>query len=202
MERVNIGTLGENEIQEAAKVVARAMGPTPFPMAMCQELNKSERVMETTVRVIFAHSPGQVLIAKKDRQVVGVLRMVKWPQCQMSSRQVRMLLPSMVRILKLGVIRAMRGRAVWAKYHPVKPHWHVDPLAVMPELQGQGVGSQLLERFCKIVDDAGESAYLETDRPENVRLYERFGFNVISEAPALGVHCYFMWRPSYNKDVE
>jgi ribosomal protein S18 acetylase RimI-like enzyme len=202
MEQVNIVTLGRDEIKEAIKVVASAMGPTPFPMAMYRELSKSERVMETNISSMFVHSPGQVLIAKKDRQVVGVLRMVEWPQCRMSFRRVRILLPSMIRILKLGVIRAMKGRAVWAKYHPAKPHWHVDPLAVMPEVQGKGVGSQLLERFCKIIDNAGEPAYLETDRPENVRLYERFGFNVISEAPALGVHCYFMWRPSSNKDVE
>jgi hypothetical protein len=35
---------------------------------------------------------------------------------------------------------------------------------------------------------------LETDKPENVRLYERFGFEVRCHAFVLGVQNWFMWR--------
>ena len=195
MEPVSVETLRKDEVQEAAKMVAHAMAPTPFPMAMCGGLEKSEPFMEASVRVTFEHFPGQVLVAKKDNMVVGVLRVVEWPECEVSPRQRRMLFPSMISILKFRILRPLRGRAVWSKHHPKKPHWHLDPLAVIPEMQGRGIGSQLLERFAVLVDKAGQPAFLETDRPENVRLYERFGFSVISEAPALGVHCYFMWRP-------
>lgn len=196
MEQVSIETLRREEVQEAAKVAARALAPTPFPMAMFGGLEQSERGVEATSKVTFGRPPGQVLVAKKDNRVVGVLRMVEWPQCQMSSGQALRLVPTMFKILGVGVIRAMKGRAVWAKHDPKEPHWHLDPVAVMPEMQGQGIGSQLLERFCVLMDEARKPAYLETDRPENVRLYERFGFSVVGEAPALGVRCYFMWRPS------
>ncbi len=82
----------------------------------------------------------------------------------------------------------------WSKHHPEEPHWHLGPIAIVPEMQGQGIGSQLLEHFCKQVDQAGQAAYLETDRPENVPLYERFGFSVTGETILLGVRNWFMWR--------
>ncbi len=82
----------------------------------------------------------------------------------------------------------------WAKLDPKQPHWHFGPFAVLPERQGQGIGSQLLTYFCEHVDRLGAAAYLETDKPENVRLYQRFGFEVTSEKPVLGVPNWFMWR--------
>lgn len=196
MKLVTIETLTSEEVPEAAKVAARALAPTPFPMAVFGGLEKTERGLEATIRIQFSSGPGQVLVARKDNRVVGVLRMVEWPQCQTPSGQALRLLPIMFKTLGSGVIRAMKGRAVWAKHDPKEPHWHVDPLAVIPEMQGQGLGSQLLQRFCALVDETSKPAYLETDRPENVRLYQRFGFSVVHEVTALGVPCYFMWRPA------
>ena len=37
-------------------------------------------------------------------------------------------------------------------------------------------------------------AYLETDQQRNVRLYERFGFEVQDTDMVLGVKNWFMWR--------
>jgi hypothetical protein len=37
-------------------------------------------------------------------------------------------------------------------------------------------------------------SYLETDKPENVRLYKRFGYHVTAEAEVLGVTSWFMTR--------
>ena len=44
------------------------------------------------------------------------------------------------------------------------------------------------------LDEAGDLGYLETDKAENVRLYERHGFEVVDEAPVLGVPNWFMRR--------
>jgi hypothetical protein len=41
-------------------------------------------------------------------------------------------------------------------------------------------------------------AYLETDRPENVRLYEKFGFVTTSEALVLGTPNWFMQRRPHS----
>ena len=69
-----------------------------------------------------------------------------------------------------------------------------DGLRISAHLQGMGIGSALLREFCAKMDASGETAYLETDKPENVRFYERFGFEVIGEEYVLGVPNWFMTR--------
>ena len=52
----------------------------------------------------------------------------------------------------------------------------------------------MLARFCEMVDERKAAGYLETDKPENMRLYQRFDFVVVGETDVLGVHQRFMWR--------
>ena len=75
----------------------------------------------------------------------------------------------------------------WGKHDPDEPHVHLGPLGVDAHLQGQGVGSLILAEHCRRLDAAGILGYLETDKPDNVRLYERFGYVVTAEAPVIGV---------------
>jgi GNAT superfamily N-acetyltransferase len=84
----------------------------------------------------------------------------------------------------------------WATRDPGEPHWHLGPLAADLPLQRQGIGTVLMERFCSIVDAAGDAAYLETDKPENVGFYERFDFETVGEVDVVGVHNWFMRRPA------
>jgi len=71
-------------------------------------------------------------------------------------------------------------------------HWHLGPLAVDSHLQGLGIGGAMLAAFCERMDDLRALSYLETDKSENVRFYQRFGFTVIAEAEVVGVRCWFM----------
>src|SRR5262249_6296183 len=82
----------------------------------------------------------------------------------------------------------------WARRDLAEPHWHLGPVAVDPHLQGKGIGGALLAKFCVRMDDSGALSYLETDKSENVRFYERFGFTVIAESKILGVPNFFMSR--------
>jgi ribosomal protein S18 acetylase RimI-like enzyme len=66
--------------------------------------------------------------------------------------------------------------------HPTFPHWYLPWLAVSPELQGNGLGSRLLEHGLRTVDESGLPAYLETPNPRTVPLYERHGFQTVAIA--------------------
>ena len=72
--------------------------------------------------------------------------------------------------------------------------WILASYAVRPHLQGKGIGSQLLAAYSRQLDDTAMLSYLETDKPENVRLYERFGFTVTDRAQVIGVDNWFMVR--------
>jgi hypothetical protein len=53
----------------------------------------------------------------------------------------------------------------------------------------------MLVGFCARMDYSRMLSYLETDKSENVRFYEKFGFTVVAEAKVLGVPNWFMSRP-------
>jgi len=65
--------------------------------------------------------------------------------------------------------------------HPMEPCWYLNFIGVVPEEQGTGVGSALLRSSLARSDRDGVPAYLEATSPDNCRLYERFGFEVIGE---------------------
>ncbi len=61
-------------------------------------------------------------------------------------------------------------------------------------MHGHGIGSRLLQEYVDECDEAGELAYLETDKSQNVRFYQRFGFSVADQAKVVGVQNWFMTR--------
>jgi ribosomal protein S18 acetylase RimI-like enzyme len=77
-----------------------------------------------------------------------------------------------------------------------EPHWHLGPVAVDPARRGEGIGSQMLRAFCARMDELGEVAFLETDKPDSVRFYARCGFEVMQKGEVLGTPNWWMRRPA------
>lgn len=198
MEQISIEPLQAYNLPQVAVLTARAFSTNPLAMAVYREQSDKEYRMEATFRLLLEHKPGQVFIVKNDEQVVGMLRFIEWPNCQTSFTQTLINLPIMLVGLRGMAIRRLKIQYSWLKHHPSEPHWHLGPIAVVPEMQRHGIGSKLLEQFCRYVDESGKAAYLETDRVENVRLYERFGFSVTEEELLLDTRNWFMWRPPYG----
>lgn len=63
------------------------------------------------------------------------------------------------------------------------PHYYLFALGVSPSSQGQGIGRRLVSGMLDRADDEQMPAYLETQSPRNVPLYERLGFERTIEAP-------------------
>src|SRR5699024_10507807 len=114
--------------------------------------------------------------------LVGVASMSAPGRCQPSLASKLLALPAFLH--GGGPQAALRMRAwvrVWARRDKQAPmHWHLGPLAVEPQRQGRGIGSALLQRLCDHLDRHQALGYLETDRVENVRLYQRFGFDTVA----------------------
>ncbi|MHB1132360.1 MAG: GNAT family N-acetyltransferase [Chloroflexota bacterium] len=73
-----------------------------------------------------------------------------------------------------------------------EPHWYLAALGVDPARQRQGVGSRLLQPVLARADADGFPCYLEATITENVRFYERHGFQVTAEGDVPG-HPMRMW---------
>ena len=90
-----------------------------------------------------------------------------------------------------------RGLYVWwlyTNYDLEERHWHLGPVSVEPGLQGLGVGALMLNAFGDQMDEAGEVAWLETDKPENVVFYRRAGWEVTLELDEHGFTTWWMRR--------
>jgi len=142
-------------------------------------------------------SKGAILGAFSAGTLVGVCAMVEPHRCQPTLLEKLQVLPAVLGGSGLaGTARVLRWVAGWARHDPAEAHWHLGPVGVERHLQGQGIGSALLQVFCDRVDALRALAYLETDKPENVRFYERSGFRVRGQESVLGVPSWFMARPA------
>lgn len=106
------------------------------------------------------------------------------------------LLPGMLRVFGRGLARAQRGLAVMEQGHPREPHYYLDSLGVVPEWQGRGVGSALMEPVLARCDSERMPAYLNAGSPRSRELYRRHGFEVTEEfrLPEDGPPLWRMWR--------
>lgn len=81
--------------------------------------------------------------------------------------------------------------------HPALPeHFYLASLGVVPEAQGRGLGSRLIEPVLEICDSDGIPAYLESSKESNIAFYARHGFRVTGELKLSrrGPTMWPMWR--------
>jgi GNAT superfamily N-acetyltransferase len=95
--------------------------------------------------------------------------------------------------------RVLRGLAVlnaMEKKHPAEPHWYLAVLGTVPEAQGKGRGTALMQPILDRCDTEGLPAYLESSKEKNVPFYERHGFKVteVITLPKGGPQAWLMWR--------
>lgn len=193
---VEVGPLEPGEAAAAVGVLARGMRDNPLHVAVFGP-DPDRRVRLLTrifTPLLEAAQPGAPLCARLDRELVGVTGVAPPGTCQPSFVQQVRFLPALVACGPRTAARAGRWLRAWSDRDPDEPHVHLGPLAVDTHLQGRGVGSKLLAEHCLRLDAAGQTGYLETDRPENVPLYERNGYEVVDEARVLDVPNWFMRR--------
>lgn len=92
--------------------------------------------------------------------------------------------------------RVSRGLLGLERRHPpAPPHFYLAQIGVMPEAQGQGLGSRLLAPILAICDRDGIPAYLESSKHSNIAFYARHGFRVREEVRLpRGPTMWPMWR--------
>lgn len=188
------------ELPEAASLLARGMCDNPIIIRVFR-ISGTERRVRALERFFVPVlgglcQRGLVFGAFCDGSLVGVCGMVRPGNCRPKLPEVLGMFPSLVAGNRADtILRIKRWVVEWAHRDLAEPHWHLGPVAVDPELQGQGVGTALLTACCSRLNDHSMVSYLETDKSKNVRFYRKFGFDVIAEAEVLGVPTWFMSRP-------
>jgi ribosomal protein S18 acetylase RimI-like enzyme len=195
--RVEVGDTRPDEVADAVAVVARAMSTSPMPKAVIgPDPDRCYRHLERFFSRLYAVARYQrPLVARLDGRIVASTNDLVGGACRFGARERLRALPDLLLTPPTITARSLRWLADWESRDPDRPHSHLGPLGVDPELQGRGIGSRVLAEYTRRLDRNGEDAYLETDKVENVALYGRFGFEVVEEAEVLGAANWFMWRP-------
>ena len=66
-------------------------------------------------------------------------------------------------------------------YRPEVPHWYLAMVGASDSARGRGLGSALLRRVLDTCDADGVVAHLESSNARNLSLYQRHGFEIVSE---------------------
>ena len=191
MTNIHVSLMEHRDILESAKVLSIAMLNNPLHMAVFQGNGENERLeIERMFLELFQNLPGIVFLAKERSKIIGVMRM---KSCV--GRKTVEELKEQADGTDIYDRKAIWHRE-WSLEDPVEQHWHLGPIGVLPSHRGLGIGTKLMERFCKEVDACCAKAYLETDFDVNVRFYRKFGFEVISKSIIFQVENRYMLRNS------
>ena len=189
MDRFQISLMELSDVRASTKVLSIAMLNNPLHVALFQGNGENERLeIEKMFLELFRNLPGIVFLAKENDTIVGVMRM---KSCQGRKPENEPNAPADENDIDW---RKSVWHRQWAIRDPKEQHWHLGPIGVLPSHQGLGVGSRLMEVFCREVDKCAAQAYLETDLDKNVRFYEKFGFELISENDIFDVKNRYMLR--------
>ena len=191
MNSLKLSFMEKNDIQESARVLSFAMLNNPLHVAVFQGKGEKERIeIEKMFCELFIELPGIVFLAKEKQNIIGVMRMKSCEGRKAADA------PKDVKDENNIDWRKSVWLTDWGRHDPLEQHWHLGPIGVLPTHQGAGIGSIMMERFCKEVDACLAKAYLETDLDKNVRFYEKYGFKVVSESEIFDVKNRYMLRAS------
>ena len=196
LSRIEVRDTRPEETADAVAVAARAMCTSPMAYAVLgddeqRRYRHTHRLFERLYRLAAHQRP---LVARLDGRVIASTNDLVLGACRARPIDMIRMLPALSTLGPRSAARALRWFNDWEHRDPDRPHAHFGPFGVEPELQGNGIGSLVVREYTRRLDDAGEDSYLETEKPENVALYSRFGFEVVEENELLGVSNWFMWR--------
>ena len=194
--RVEVGEMHPSERDEAIAVIARAMSDSPSAHRGLRRRPRAQLPPPEADVPLDVHRRPRPAPARGAPRRPHRRRHKRAARGRLSAHRDREAAPGAggARGRPSALPRVGRWLSDWERRDPDAPHSHYGPFGVEPALQGRGIGSLVLGEYTRRLDADGLDAYLETDKPENVALYSRFGFEVIDEGGLLGTPNWFMWR--------
>lgn len=202
-EPVELGpvSLKGKELDDAAMVAARAFHIDPFfeyldPMGVTRA-----RGLALFWRATIASVGTRAIVTgarDKDGRLMGLSVVIPpgaYPLPAASQgRQLLGAFRAMV-IKPAALVKGTRYLFAIDKAHPKERLWYLLLLVADPSMQRSGIGTLLQEEMLAKADSEGLDCYLETQKPENVPYYRRFGYEVDKElSPVPGGPTIFTMR--------
>lgn len=194
MDETLISPLKESQAAETLELLAKAYLTNPINVAALGTGQSGFRLNKKHFSLMATITPGNVFVAAQNERIVGMLNFIRYPDCLLPRWRQISLIPRLLLNVGSATPRVLKWFSSWNQMHLREPHSHLGPIAVLPEFQRKGIGAKLMEYYCSILDQNAEVGYLETDRYENIKFYDKFGFRVITKFQVLGIPNWSMRR--------
>ncbi|WP_308796359.1 GNAT family N-acetyltransferase [Agromyces silvae] len=194
---LHVAALDRADLDEAAALLGRGMADNPMHVAVYgRDEGHRARCHTRLMRTHLARSKSlRVEVMTQAGALTAVAASLPPGRCR-PGLATRLHLVGTATTFGLGTAsRLLAWQQSWATHDLTEPHVHLGPIAVDRHLRGRGMGGLLMLRHIGRLDSVGAVGYLETDRPEAVGFYRRYGYVVVGESAALGVRTWFMRRP-------
>jgi ribosomal protein S18 acetylase RimI-like enzyme len=174
-------TLGVDEVAEASGVLARAFYNDPLWCFMLPNPTERAALVRHAFRATLPSLLGNGQTYGIGKPLAGI---AVWSEPQAQRPYLAGLLNPFIFTLAFSplVLAFRRALPVFIKFEEMRqqyapePHYYLNTIGVVPEAQGRGYASKLIKPFLARAASEGVPAYTETATPENVSLYEHYGF--------------------------
>lgn len=199
MSEFTLRRLTTDDIPMAVATTSRAFWPDPLFGHFARDVIQEHRMLPTFLGALLrdAAEHGEVWVAERDGVVAGSASWLAPGSMPRPRARESRITRACATALLTGRNRrsGLRLLAAVDEAHPTEAHWYLPLLGIDPKWQGRGLGGALLTQRLTDCDRTMTPAYLETQKPDNVPYYERFGFRVTEtiELPATPP-IWLMWR--------
>ncbi len=190
---LSIRKYSADRLDTTVSILAEAFVANPLHISAFgpQRLDQNRLFFRIGLRQMFN---GQAFVALVDDQVRGYIHFNASPYCLPAPEEIPLATATLLKPLGEAIPHVIKWFVRWCHLDPEEPHVHLGPIGVAPDSQGQGIGTALMDHYIEHLKRERCAGYLETDRRENVKFYEKFGFLVEHEEVLIGTPIWYMWR--------
>jgi hypothetical protein len=199
--KITLKNIESSYYKEAVKIFTKAFASDPlhlfaFPDAK-ERLRITKLVYELVILAIVPEMKLKIKGAFVDGRLKGAIiytppdRKFEWNEKMDKAVSVMRKKAKNENIRLIGEYAMTSG-----KLKPRKPHFYLNELAVLPEMQGNGIGTKLMlsvEPECR-KHPAAVGLALDTTNIRNVNLYKKIGYKVRKEFDFYELKGYCMFK--------
>jgi len=186
---------GPGDHQEVTETLARAFQNDPALSWIVRDAERRKAALRGLFRSVV---PADAKVGKIVRSTGGEAAAL-WRAPGQADSTFGEFLSTMMPMLatfRTALPRALTVSNGITAHRPKGQYWYLHYIGVRPNHQGKGFGGRVIRERIAAADAVGLPCWLETATPDNVGLYQRFGFGIVNEwdVPDGGPHFWGMMR--------
>jgi ribosomal protein S18 acetylase RimI-like enzyme len=191
-------------ISEMSLLLSRAFANDPWTRKLLSDDAKKSQAFFTLIIQYCKATGGQVLFEHQG-SILASVACLEHPNKLSLIHVIRLLGPFLTFVSvcgskTFGILNTYMR--LTTRHRPKEKHYYLTCLGVVQEFKGLKIGRKMLDTIHNIVDEDTTSfgIGLDTENPDNIPLYEHFGYKHIATEVLDGMMIYIMFRP--RKTIE